>query len=77
MVYSVAGTLAINGINIRRGRALACRYYGRDSTGDEMALLRTLIAGPERLSRHVLSKLGERRRIKRNVMDNRASFSTR
>ena len=33
-----------------------CRYYGRAFTAEEMALLRALIAGPERLTRHALSK---------------------
>ena len=33
-----------------------CRYYGRDFTAAEMALLRELIAGPPALSRHALSK---------------------
>ena len=33
-----------------------CRYYGRDFTAEEMALLRALIAGPERLTRHALSR---------------------
>ena len=33
-----------------------CRYYGRDFTTDEMALLRALIAAPAGLSRHALSK---------------------
>ena len=33
-----------------------CRYYGRDFTTDEMALLRALIAAPAALSRHALSK---------------------
>ena len=33
-----------------------CRYYGRDFTTAEMALLRTLIAGPPALNRHALSK---------------------
>ena len=33
-----------------------CRYYGRDFTAEEMALLRALIASPGRLSRHALSK---------------------
>ena len=33
-----------------------CRYYGRDFTAGEMALLRALIADPERLTRHALSK---------------------
>ena len=35
--------------------AVECRYYGRDFTADEMALLRALIAGPARLSRRALS----------------------
>ena len=30
---------------------LECRYYGRDFTQDEMALLRALIAGPPALNR--------------------------
>ena len=90
-----AGTLAINGIDVRRwlkewltargeqrtaaGRPVAlaavvderrapprthgvgmtgaveCRYYGRDFTAEEMALLRALIAGPAQLSRRALS----------------------
>ena len=33
-----------------------CRYYGRDFTAQEMALLRALIAGPAPLNRHTLSK---------------------
>ena len=33
-----------------------CRYYGRDFTTAEMALLRKLIAGPPALNRHALSK---------------------
>ena len=33
-----------------------CRYYGRDFTTEEMALLRALIAGPPALNRHALSK---------------------
>ena len=33
-----------------------CRYYGRDFTTAEMALLRALIAGPPGLNRHALSK---------------------
>ena len=33
-----------------------CRYYGRDFTAEEMALLRELIAGPPALNRHALSK---------------------
>ena len=33
-----------------------CRYYGRDFTTAEMALLRALIAGPPALNRHALSK---------------------
>ena len=33
-----------------------CRYYGRDFTTEEMALLRMLIAGPPALNRHALSK---------------------
>ena len=33
-----------------------CRYYGRDFTAREMALLRAPIAGPTRLTRHALSK---------------------
>ena len=35
---------------------IECRYYGRDFTAGEMALLRALIAGPPRLNRHMLSK---------------------
>ena len=33
-----------------------CRYYGRDFSAEEIALLRALIAGPARLTRHALSK---------------------
>ena len=33
-----------------------CRYYARDFTAGEMALLRALIAGPAPLNRHALSK---------------------
>ena len=33
-----------------------CRYYGRDFSAEEMALLRALIAGPPPLNRHALSK---------------------
>ena len=36
--------------------AVECRYYGRDFTAEEMALLRALIAGPPPLNRHALSK---------------------
>ena len=36
--------------------AIECRYYGRDFTAGEMALLRALIAGPPPLNRHMLSK---------------------
>jgi len=35
--------------------AVECRYYGRDFTEDEMALLRALIAEPAQLSRRALS----------------------
>ena len=35
---------------------IECRYYGRDFTAEEMALLRALIAGPAALNRHALSK---------------------
>ncbi len=35
---------------------IECRYYGRDFTTSEMALLRALIAGPPALNRHALSK---------------------
>ncbi|MCY3942290.1 MAG: hypothetical protein OXG18_00765, partial [Gemmatimonadetes bacterium] len=35
--------------------AVECRYYGRDFTADEMALLRALIADPAPLSRRALS----------------------
>ena len=35
---------------------IECRYYGRDFTAGEMALLRALIAGPPPLNRHMLSK---------------------
>ena len=37
-------------------RAIECRYYGRDFTAGEMALLRALIAGPPPLNRLALSK---------------------
>ena len=33
-----------------------CRYYGRDFSAGEMALLRALIAGPPQLNRHAPSK---------------------
>ncbi len=33
-----------------------CRYYGRDFSAAEMALLRELIAGPPALTRHALSR---------------------
>ena len=33
-----------------------CRYYGRDFSAGEMALLRELIAGPPALNRHTLSR---------------------
>ena len=36
--------------------AVECRYYARDFTAEEMALLRALIAGPPPLNRHRLSK---------------------
>ena len=36
--------------------AIGCRYYGRDFTAGEMALLRALTAGPPPLNRHMLSK---------------------
>ena len=36
--------------------AIECRYYGRDFTAGEMALLRALTAGPPPLNRHMLSK---------------------
>ena len=36
--------------------AIECRYYGRDFSAGEMALLRALIAGPPPLNRHMLSK---------------------
>ena len=36
--------------------AVECRYYGRDFSAEEMALLRALIAGPPPLNRHALSK---------------------
>ena len=32
-----------------------CRNYGRGFTAEEMALLRSLIAGPPSLNRHALS----------------------
>ena len=35
---------------------IECRYYGRDFTAGEMALLRALIAGPPPLNRHALSR---------------------
>ena len=35
--------------------AVECRYYGRDFTTEEMALLRALIAESARLSRRALS----------------------
>ena len=35
---------------------VACRYHGRDFTVRELSVLRALIAGPERLNRHALSK---------------------
>ena len=35
---------------------IECRYYGRDFTTEEMALLRALIAGPPALNRFALSK---------------------
>ena len=35
---------------------IECRYYGRDFSAEEMALLRALIAGPPPLNRHALSK---------------------
>ena len=35
--------------------AVECRYYGRDFTAEEMALLRALIACPTSLSRRALS----------------------
>ena len=35
--------------------AVECRYYGRDFTAEEMALLRALVAGPAQLSRRALS----------------------
>ena len=35
---------------------IECRYYGRDFTAGEMALLRAPIAGPPALNRHALSK---------------------
>ena len=97
IMYSVVGTLSMNGIDIlswldtwlaacagersqttgrpvavaamvdERGAqarthgagvtgAIECRYYGRDFTAGEMALLRALIAGPPPLNRHMLSK---------------------
>ena len=40
--------------------AVECRYYGRDFTADEMALLRALIAGPPALNRHALSRESHR-----------------
>ena len=36
--------------------AIECRYYGRNFTTEEMALLRALIAGPPALNRFALSK---------------------
>ena len=97
IMYSVVGTLSMNGIDIpelagrvarsvrgersqtagrpvavaamvdERGAqarthgagvtgAIECRYYGRDFSAGEMALLRALIAGPPPLNRHTLSK---------------------
>ena len=97
LMYSVVGTLTLNGIDVLRwlqawlaacaangqrpphdlsswlpwsmseerrrsfhGAAMTgaveCRYYGRDFTAEEMALLRALIAGPALLNRHALSK---------------------
>ena len=35
---------------------IECRYYGRDFTAEEMAMLRELIAGPPVLNRNALSK---------------------
>ena len=35
---------------------IECRYYGRDFSAEEMALLRALIAGPPALNRFALSK---------------------
>ena len=35
--------------------AVECRYYGRDFSAEEMALLRALIAGPAQLTRRALS----------------------
>ncbi len=42
--------------------AVECRYYGRNFTAREMALLRALVAGPAQLSRRALS-IGFCRRI--------------
>ena len=86
IMYSVVGTLSMNGIDVRGERsqttgrpvavaamvdergaqarthgagvtgAIECRYYGRDFSAGEMALLRALIAGPPPLNRHMLSK---------------------
>ena len=36
--------------------AVECRYYGRDFTAEEMALLRALIAGPPALHRLVQAR---------------------
>ena len=35
---------------------IECRYYGRDFSAEEMALLRTLIAGPPAMSRFALQR---------------------
>ena len=43
-------------VDFRTGIGTSDRYYGRDFTADEMALLRSLIAGPPALNRHALSK---------------------
>ena len=60
-----APILALVGVGVNRiGKVhssgmtgkVECRYYGRDFTAGEMALLRALIADPERLTRHALSK---------------------
>ena len=41
---------------VRMTGTVECRYYGRDFSAEEMALLRALIAGPPPLNRHALSK---------------------
>ena len=43
-------------MSARTGGRIECRYHGRDFTEGEMALPRSLIAGPAALNRHALSK---------------------